>query len=296
MGSSASITMPNSVCRHYLGAEGRHCLSALGARLYLPGPRCPEHTPAALQGKPEPDKEPEPVSWIHSPMIAFDLETTGVDVESDRIVTAAVVSINGADKYASRWLVNPGIEIPERATAIHGITNRQAQAEGVAPDQAIAEIVNILATGLEAETPIVTMNGVFDLTILDRECRRYGIATLDDQLDRVAPIIDVRVLDKRVDPYRKGGRRLADLCETYGVKHDGAHDSCEDALAAARVAYKIAGRYSEIGRFTPAELHKRQVDWYAEQRADFAAYRRKKGEPLDDENPAWPIRPLGVPA
>ena len=35
---------------------------------------------------------------------------------------------------------------------------------------------------------------------------------------------------------------------------------------------------------------------FAEQIASFAAYRRKKGEPLDDENPSWPIRPLGVPA
>lgn len=291
--------MPD-ICRHYLGGERRHCLSPFGVRLYLPGPRCPDHTPAALQGKEEPDaptrKETYPVSWLSLPMIAFDLETTGVDTENDRIVSAAAITINGAQTTASKWLVNPGIEIPEAATAVHGITNEQAQTEGRAPDQAIGEIVNLLASSLEAGVPVVTMNGVFDLTMLDRESRRHGVPTLEDQLDAVSPVIDVRVLDKRVDRYRKGGRKLADLCKTYGVKHDGAHDSCEDALAAARVLWKIAQRYPEIGQRNLAELHEAQVGWYAEQLASFAEYRRRQGQPLDDENPAWPIRPLGVPA
>ncbi|QUI32468.1 hypothetical protein H9W91_17565 [Streptomyces alfalfae] len=40
-------------CRHWVGEERRHCKAADGVRLYLTGPRCPLHTPAALQGKPE---------------------------------------------------------------------------------------------------------------------------------------------------------------------------------------------------------------------------------------------------
>lgn len=290
-----------SKCGHYLGGEGRHCLSPFGVRLYLPGPRCPDHTPAALQGKPEPDahvrKETGPVTWLTSPMIAFDLETTGVDVETDRIVTAAVVMLNrDATAHHTHWLINPGVPIPDAAAAIHGITNEKVQAEGVEPAQAISGVVNVLASALEAGTPVVTMNGVYDLTLLDRESRRHGVPTLTDQLEEVAPILDVRVLDKRVDRYRKGGRKLADLCKTYEVKHDGAHDATADALAAARVLWRIARRYPEIAQRSPAELHAAQVGWYAEQRADFADYRRRKGEPLADENATWPIRPLGAAA
>ena len=40
-------------CRHWVGAERRHCREAEGVRLYVTGHRCPAHTPNALQGKPE---------------------------------------------------------------------------------------------------------------------------------------------------------------------------------------------------------------------------------------------------
>jgi hypothetical protein len=44
------------MCTHWIGAEGRRC-GAAGARLYLPGLRCPSHTPSALAGRPEPPED-----------------------------------------------------------------------------------------------------------------------------------------------------------------------------------------------------------------------------------------------
>jgi hypothetical protein len=46
------------VCSHWIGAERRHCQAADGVRHYLPGHRCPRHTPSALAGKPEPQPGP----------------------------------------------------------------------------------------------------------------------------------------------------------------------------------------------------------------------------------------------
>ncbi|GAA3072253.1 hypothetical protein GCM10020000_66220 [Streptomyces olivoverticillatus] len=48
--------------------------------------------------------------WFDGPLAAFDTETTGVDVEHDRIVSAALVtqSQEGALPVVTRWLVNPG--------------------------------------------------------------------------------------------------------------------------------------------------------------------------------------------
>lgn len=40
-------------CRHWIGAEHRYCREADGVRLYIPGNRCPAHTPNALKGLPE---------------------------------------------------------------------------------------------------------------------------------------------------------------------------------------------------------------------------------------------------
>jgi hypothetical protein len=45
-------------CRHWIGAERRHCRSGESIRPYLTGPRCPLHTPSALAGKPEPQPGP----------------------------------------------------------------------------------------------------------------------------------------------------------------------------------------------------------------------------------------------
>jgi hypothetical protein len=40
-------------CGHWIGADRRHCRKAEGVRPYIPGLRCPAHTPRALQGLPE---------------------------------------------------------------------------------------------------------------------------------------------------------------------------------------------------------------------------------------------------
>ncbi|MGP4048750.1 hypothetical protein [Streptomyces sp. 2A115] len=45
-------------CRHWIGDERQFCKEANGVRLFIPGRRCPLHTPAALQGKPEPQPGP----------------------------------------------------------------------------------------------------------------------------------------------------------------------------------------------------------------------------------------------
>lgn len=49
---------PASQCTHWIGSERRHCKEIDGVRPYLTGPRCPLHTPSALQGKPEPQPGP----------------------------------------------------------------------------------------------------------------------------------------------------------------------------------------------------------------------------------------------
>jgi len=80
-------------------------------------------------------------AWHTDWMAAFDLETTGTDPETARIVTATIVHIKGAQTETQSWLVNPGIEIPAEAAAIHGVTTERARAEGIAPATAAALIL-----------------------------------------------------------------------------------------------------------------------------------------------------------
>lgn len=52
-------------CTHWVGAEQRRCHATEGVRAFLTGPRCPEHTPSALAGRPEPQPGPGalPGAW-----------------------------------------------------------------------------------------------------------------------------------------------------------------------------------------------------------------------------------------
>jgi DNA polymerase-3 subunit epsilon len=219
----------------------------------------------------------------------FDLETTGVDIEASHIVSACVALLDGDGAVIGRWdwLADPGVEIPEAASAVHGITTERVQAEGRPASVVIAEITQTLRTLFALGIPVTIYNAPYDLSLLDRECRRHGLDPIGDP----GPVIDPLVLDKAVDRYRKGKRTLEAAAERYNVALDEAHDAGADAIAAGRVAQALARAYpAELGVEAP-RLHRRQTVWYAEQAARFQDYiRRAKGEQDYVASTAWPVR------
>jgi DNA polymerase III subunit epsilon len=238
------------------------------------------------------------MSWHKRRLAAFDLETTGIDSESDRIVTAAVSVVgDGLPAVFHAWLLDPGIEIPAGAAAVHGITTERARAEGRQPPEAVEQIVATLAEQLLQGVPVVAFNARFDLTCLDREARRHGIEPLVERIggpDGML-VVDPYVLDKQADRFRKGKRTLGAVCAHYNVPLDEAHASHADALAAARVAWRLGQAFEELSALDLPTLHSRQVAWAAEQAASFEDYLRRNGRDERIE-PAWPIVPLRVPA
>lgn len=234
------------------------------------------------------------MSWHLGRLAAFDIETTGTDPEHDRIVTAAVSLVGAAIESEHRaWLVDPGIDIPAGASAVHGISTEQARTEGVDAGVAVEQITTILASHLREGTPIVAFNARFDLTILDREARRHGLTPLVDRVGGVERLIvvDPFVLDKQVDRFRPGKRTLEAVCEHYRVRLDQAHAANADALAAARVAYRLASRVAELGDADLRRLHVQQIEWAAQQAASLQDYFAEKGRPERVEG-AWPIVPF----
>ncbi|WP_019548522.1 exonuclease domain-containing protein [Streptomyces sulphureus] len=181
------------------------------------------------------------MTWHRRPLAGFDLETSGVDPETDRIVTAAVVRYGGGlPNQVHTWISDAdGAEIPAEATKVHGFTTAAARSAG-------------RPAGAEAEA------------------ERHGVKSLFSS--SVPMVLDPRVLDKHVDQYRPGGRRLEDLCRHYVVPLDAAHDSGADAVAACAVTWKIANRHRWMIRTPLEELHERQVYWAAEQQAGLRDY------------------------
>jgi DNA polymerase-3 subunit epsilon len=231
----------------------------------------------------------------------FDLETTGIDREEDRVVTAYVglIDRDGNVARSKSWLVNPGIAIPEGASAVHGISTERAVAEGMDAATAIAEIRALLDGRIGRGTLLSAYNASYDFTMLDREVRRHG----DDGGFPQTPgmlAFDPLVVDKIVDKYRKGSRKLIDTARYYGVPlpEDEAHDAEADAVATGRLAWKILDRLDQ--QMTVEELHEKQIVWAAEQAASFQQYvrynpRAKIPDPRAVIDGRWPIAPFGVP-
>jgi len=236
------------------------------------------------------------VTWHNIPLLAWDLETTGVDVETARIVTAAAVdwkpslTADTLPGHARLWLADPGIDIPIEATKVHGITTQRARAEGRPAAEVVDENATTLATALAEGIPLVIMNARYDLTVLDRECRRHGLPTLEERLGHpIGPVIDPLVLDKAADKFRPGSRRLEALAEHYGVTLTDAHTADADALAAVQVAVAIGEKFEQL-QVAADRVHAWQIRWAAEQAASFQAYRRRT-EPGAVIVGDWPLIP-----
>jgi DNA polymerase III epsilon subunit-like protein/8-oxo-dGTP pyrophosphatase MutT (NUDIX family) len=220
----------------------------------------------------------------------FDLETTGVDVDTSRIVSACIAVLDESGDVVSRWnwLADPGIDIPEGASAVHGITTQRAQEEGRPATLVIAEIVQTLRVLFDSGIPVTVYNAPYDLSLLDRECRRHGL----QPLETLSPVIDPLVIDKAVDRYRKGKRTLEVTAGVYEVALDDAHDAGADAIAAGRVALALLRRYPDELDIALDDLHGRQEVWHAEQAASFQEYlRSKRGDDSYVADPSWPIKP-----
>ncbi|MFC9815614.1 3'-5' exonuclease [Streptomyces virginiae] len=236
--------------------------------------------------------------WHGRVLIGFDLETTGTEPGESRIVTAAVVEVRGGAVHARRaWLADPGIPIPEGASAIHGISTERAVAEGRPVREVADEVAEALVAHWRTGAVVVAYNAAFDLTLLSAELARHGLPSLADRLggEETGPVVDPLTIDRAVDRFRRGKRTLEAVCGVYGVTLEEAHDAGADALAAVHVARAIAERHPQVAELTPADLHARQGTWHARWARDFQSYLRRQGTPDAVIDTAWPLR-TPVPA
>ncbi|MFF4726430.1 exonuclease domain-containing protein [Streptomyces mirabilis] len=236
--------------------------------------------------------------WTRKPLVGFDVESTDLDVENGRIVTGSVVRWGGGLPTEARtWRSDlGGAEISAGATAIHGISTEQARAEGAPAAAVIAAIAAALSEYAAHAYPIVVMNAPFDLTMLERECARYGVRSV---WDATPVVLDPMVLDRHLDRYRKGKRTLVDLCHHYRVKLEGgAHNSEVDAKAACGVTWKIGQRFQWVGREDVGELHEMQARWARELHEDRRAWQLERFGEADESPWDWPFipAPTGVKA
>ncbi len=171
---------------------------------------------------------------LHRPLCFFDLETTGMNVGSDRIVEISILKVypNG-EKENKTWLVNPEIRIPKEVSDIHGITN-----EKVADAPTFKQIApNIMMLLKDSDLAGYNSNR-FDIPLLAEEMLRNGF---DFDMDKHRTV-DVQVIFYKMEP-----RTLEAAYQFYcDKKLENAHSAAADTQATFEVLDAQIAHYSEI--------------------------------------------------
>ena len=171
---------------------------------------------------------------LKRPLAFIDLETTGINVSSDRIVELSVLKIspNGKEEWMSTR-INPGIPIPAKCTLIHGIKD-----EDVAKALSFKEVAKNLAAFLEG-CDLAGYNAIkFDIPVLAEEFLRVNI----DFNFRKRRYVDVQVIF-----HKKEQRTLTAAYQFYCKKELlGAHGSKADTAATFEVLKSQLDKYGDL--------------------------------------------------
>lgn len=220
-------------------------------------------------------------------LAVFDTETTGVETDTSRIVSATLALLGDSGEVVERydWMLDPGVEIPDAAIRVHGITTEIARASGIDAAVGVKQITDRIAEMFDRGLPLVVYNAPYDLTLLRAEQLRYGI-----EGGNFSPVLDPLVIDKQLDRYRKGKRTLVAVAAHYGVELGNAHDAGEDAIASGRVLQRLAAKYITALPDDLEKLHSVQAVWAKEQAENFQQYMRRARDPHFVADGAWPVR------
>ncbi len=186
---------------------------------------------------PEPPPIDDDTPLDSLPVLVLYTETTGLNVARDRIVSIGAVRLAGGRIYRSTSfdrLVNPGVAIPPRSTAIHGITDAM-----VADATGFAKVFRHLQPHL-ADRVVVGHHISFDLGMLRRECQRAELPWSEP------PFLDTLLLAAALD-LELTALALDALAAQLGVSVHGRHTALGDSLVIAEVYGCLLPRLRDRG-------------------------------------------------
>jgi DNA polymerase-3 subunit epsilon len=216
---------------------------------------------------------------LRNPIIFFDLETTGINIASDRIVEISYLKVELSGNEISKTMrLNPGIPIPEEVTAIHGISN-----EDVKDAPTFNEVAKSLARDFEG-CDLGGYNSVkFDIPLLAEEFLRAGV---DIDLKK-RKFVDVQVIFMKMEP-----RTLSAAYKYFvGKELSNAHSAEADTMATYEVLQAQLDRYpnltNDIGKLAEFSTQSRNVDFvgrivYNEQDVEVFNFGKYKGRPVSE--------------
>ena len=189
------------------------------------------------------DPRPLDTNMGHPILRAFDLETTGIETDSCRIVELALCDKDGKVRLHS--LVNPGIPIPPEAIAVHGITD-----EMVADAPRFAVLAAEVQAAIADATLVSYAGRAFDTLVLDRELRRAKQPGID--LDTVVEI-DLYRAWQELEPRTLAGARKRYLQRASGEQHRALQDTVDLPALLHAMARRHAVTVEDLVRLSRPE-------------------------------------------
>ncbi|CAB4218449.1 DnaQ DNA polymerase III, epsilon subunit and related 3'-5' exonucleases [uncultured Caudovirales phage] len=171
---------------------------------------------------------------LSRPLVVFDIETTGLNVCNDKIISLATIKIFPDGNMEQKSVMfNPGIAIPSETTAIHGITDEMVKDKHPFASHAKALFAYLAGCDL----------AVFNGNMLDMPMMIEHFLKLDLNF----PDTDVKVIDAGIIFKRREERTLSAALKFYCEKdHTDAHSSMADAFATLDVLKKQFERYADL--------------------------------------------------
>ena len=224
---------------------------------------------------------------LTKPIVFFDLETTGINIATDRIVEISILKIypNGTEE-SKTWLVNPVIEIPKEASDIHGITNEKVVTEPTFKE--LAPQINELIG--DADLAGFNSNR-FDIPLLAEELLRAGIDF--DMNNRKA--VDVQTIF-----HKKEQRTLGAGYQFYcGKELVGAHGAEADTNATYEILLAQVEKYEDLENSVEAlsefSTHGKRADFagfilFNDKDQEIFSFGKYKGRTVEEvlkENPGY---------
>jgi DNA polymerase-3 subunit epsilon len=203
---------------------------------------------------------------LKKPICFFDLETTGINVATDRIVEIAILKVypNG-NKESHTWRVNPTIPIPAKVSEIHGITD-----EMVANEPTFKELASKVYALIKDSDLGGFNSNRFDIPLLAEELLR---AEVDFDMKK-AMSVDVQTI------FHKMEKRTLEAAYKFYCNKDltDAHSAAADTNATYEVLKSQLDRYdnleNDVAFLSEFSAHRNFADF-----AGFIAY-NKKGEEI----------------
>ena len=190
---------------------------------------------------------------LKNPIVFFDLETTGINVSSDRIVEITYLKVEPNGNKTSKTLrINPQMHIPEQASAVHGIYDQD-----VADCPAFRQVAASIAKDIEG-CDLAGYNSInFDIPMLVEEFLR---ADVDIDLKR-RKFVDVMVIFYKQEP-----RNLSAAYKFYcGKDLSNAHSSEADTMATLEILEAQLCRYGDLENtvdfLSEYSSHNKNVDY-----------------------------------